>query len=150
MCRDEGRMDYYQVLGVARNAPQAEIKKAYRLLAKKHHPDLNPGNPDAERKFKQIYEAYQTLEDEASRKAYDHKLDGQNRRESSGKGPHEKAAGSRAGARQAEFDPSDVRKNFERFFGFAGKAGGGEAKPSQKNPMDTTDLFNRFFDAKKK
>jgi molecular chaperone DnaJ len=63
--------DYYQVLGVAKNATAAEIKKAYRKLAQQHHPDANPGNTQAEDRFKEISAAYDVLGDEAKRKQYD-------------------------------------------------------------------------------
>ena len=63
--------DYYQVLGVAKNASHAEIKKAYRKLAQKHHPDANPGNPQAEERFKEISAAYDVVGDEDKRKQYD-------------------------------------------------------------------------------
>ncbi len=63
--------DYYKVLGIDRKATAAEIKKAYRKLARKYHPDVNPGNPDAEARFKEIQEAYRVLSDEEKRKQYD-------------------------------------------------------------------------------
>jgi molecular chaperone DnaJ len=63
--------DYYQVLGVAKNATAAEIKKAYRKLAQKHHPDANPGNAQAEERFKEVSAAYDVLGDEDKRKQYD-------------------------------------------------------------------------------
>ena len=65
------KRDYYEVLGVSKNATDEEIKKAYRSLAKKYHPDLNPGNSEAEAKFKEAGEAYGILSDKESRAKYD-------------------------------------------------------------------------------
>jgi len=63
--------DYYQILGVSRNAAEKEIKQAYRRLARKHHPDLNPGDKSAEAKFKEINAAYEVLSNPEKRKKYD-------------------------------------------------------------------------------
>jgi len=63
--------DYYRILGISKNSAQADIKKAYRKLARKWHPDINPGNPEAEKTFKDISEAYDVLGDEKKRKLYD-------------------------------------------------------------------------------
>src|SRR6201987_1555584 len=63
--------DLYAVLGVGRSAPADEIKKAYRKLARKHHPDLNPGNKQAEERFKEISVAHDVLTDASKRKLYD-------------------------------------------------------------------------------
>jgi len=63
--------DYYEVLGVARDAAPDAIKKAYRALARKHHPDVNPGDKSAEAKFKEIQQAYDILADQEKRAAYD-------------------------------------------------------------------------------
>lgn len=63
--------DYYQILGLNRNADEKEIKKTYRRLARKYHPDLNPGNKEAEKRFKEINEAYEVLGDPEKRKRYD-------------------------------------------------------------------------------
>jgi len=65
------KRDYYEVLGVARNAPEADIKKAYRRLAMKHHPDRNPDDKAAEGRFKEANEAYEVLADAQKRAAYD-------------------------------------------------------------------------------
>ncbi len=63
--------DYYKVLGVERTASQDDIKKAFRKLARKHHPDVNPGNKEAEKRFKEINEAYEVLSDPDKRQKYD-------------------------------------------------------------------------------
>ena len=63
--------DFYQVLGVARGASEKEIKGAYRKLARKHHPDVNPGDKQAEERFKEISEAYNMLSNPEKRKMYD-------------------------------------------------------------------------------
>src|SRR6266478_7062998 len=65
------KRDYYEVLGIARNAPEEEIKRAYRKLAVKFHPNKNPGDPHAEEKFKELGEAYDVLMDPDKRSAYD-------------------------------------------------------------------------------
>lgn len=67
----EQKRDYYEVLGVEKNADDAAIKKAYRALAKKYHPDMNPGDQEAEKKFKEASEAYAVLSDPEKRKQYD-------------------------------------------------------------------------------
>lgn len=66
-------MDYYRILGVPEQADDEQIKQAYRREAKKYHPDLNPDDPAAEARFKEIVEAYETLGDSVKRKAYDRK-----------------------------------------------------------------------------
>ena len=67
----ETKRDYYEVLGVDRNADDAALKKAYRVLAKKYHPDMNPGDKEAETKFKEASEAYAVLSDAEKRRQYD-------------------------------------------------------------------------------
>lgn len=67
----ESKRDYYEVLGVDKNADDAALKKAYRVLAKKYHPDMNPGDAEAEKKFKEASEAYAVLSDPEKRRQYD-------------------------------------------------------------------------------
>ena len=64
-------IDYYSVLGISKNATTEEVKKAYRKLARKHHPDLNPNNKEAEKKFQEINEANEVLGDPVKREKYD-------------------------------------------------------------------------------
>ena len=65
------KRDYYEVLGVDRNAAEADLKKAYRRMAMKHHPDRNPDDAKAEENFKEIKEAFEILSDGRKRQAYD-------------------------------------------------------------------------------
>ena len=65
------KRDYYEVLGTSKNSPDADLKKAYRRLAMKFHPDRNPGDQEAEKKFKEAKEAYEVLSDPQQRSAYD-------------------------------------------------------------------------------
>src|SRR5690554_4506429 len=71
MQRDWVEKDFYDVLGVAQNAPRDDIKTAYRKLAQQYHPDANPGDAVAEDKFKDVSEAYAVLNDEEKRREYD-------------------------------------------------------------------------------
>ena len=101
--------DYYEVLGVSRDASEKEIKKAYRKMAMKYHPDRNPEDPEAEEKFKQAAEAYDVLSDPEKRKRYD-------RYGHSGLGQD-----GRSGGRPGGFqDISDIFEAFNDIFGGAG------------------------------
>src|SRR6516165_8866778 len=71
MSAKDYQKDYYKTLGVPKTATAAEIKKAYRELARKYHPDANKGSADAEERFKEITEAYNVLSDDKQRKEYD-------------------------------------------------------------------------------
>src|SRR5438876_1251675 len=65
------KQDFYEILGVSKSASAEELKKTYRTLAMKHHPDRNPGDKSAEQKFKEVSEAYDILKDDQKRAAYD-------------------------------------------------------------------------------
>src|SRR5437764_14148594 len=71
MAAATGKKDFYQVLGVSKTATEKEIKQAYRKLARKNHPDVNPGDKGAEERFKEISEAYEVLSDPHKRAQYD-------------------------------------------------------------------------------
>ncbi len=111
--------DYYKVLGVERSASEADIKSAYRKLARKYHPDVNPNNKKAEAQFKDVNEAYQVLSDPEKRRKYDqlgadweHGLDQEEilrRYAASQGGQHAQGAG---------FDAGDMSDFFSQFFGF--------------------------------
>ncbi len=112
--------DYYRVLGVREDASEEEIKRKYRILAKKYHPDANPGDMNAEKKFKEAGIAYAVLCDKEKRSAYDRqRLAGEKTgfKSKDGKGAV-KNAGYRGGRPAAGFDFTDMSANFEQFFGF--------------------------------
>ena len=109
--------DYYEVLGVARDASAEEIKKAYRKLARKHHPDVNPGDKSSEAKFKEAQQAYDILSDAEKRSLYDR----------FGKAAFEgmAASGPRAGATEwtaNQAGPGNFTFDFGDFFGQHGGA----------------------------
>ncbi|HJU11826.1 MAG TPA: J domain-containing protein [Candidatus Binataceae bacterium] len=122
--------DYYKTLGVERNASEAQIKSAYRKLARKHHPDVNPNNKDAESRFKEINEAYQVLSDPEKRKKYDELGADWERGASEDEVYRRYAQGGGAEFRSGGGDFSDF---FERFFGnFSGGLRGGSTRGFQQ------------------
>jgi len=122
--------DYYKTLGVERNATEAQIKSAYRKLARKFHPDVNPNNKDAERQFKEINEAYQVLSDREKRKKYD-ELGADWERGASEEEVYRRyaqAAGPGPGGNTA----GGFSDFFERFFGLGGAFGAGAGRGFQQ------------------
>ena len=96
------KRDFYEVMGVPKNASEDEIKKAYRKLAKKYHPDLNPGDKEAEAKFKEVNEAYEVLSDRDPRARYD-------QFGHAGVDPNSLAEGSAEDAARIPTRPAEVR-----------------------------------------
>lgn len=118
--------DYYSVLGVGKKATQEEIKKAYRKLAVKYHPDKNQGNKSAEEKFKEISEANEVLGDPEKRKQYDKLGANWKQYQNAGYGEAPFGGGTyhrsyRTGTDSEHFDPSGFSDFFESFFGRGGR-----------------------------
>ena len=136
--------DYYGVLGVAKNASAAEIKKAYRKLAQRFHPDANPGNADAETRFKEISAAYDVLGDEDKRKRYDEVRDmGASGFGGFGPGGAGAAgwpggAGGPGGTRYVNVeDLGDVGDLFGGLFGGGGRTRGRATRPQRGTDLET-------------
>ncbi len=129
--------DYYSILGVNKKATDEEIKKAFRKLAVKYHPDKNPDNKEAEEKFKEINEAYEVLSDGEKRNKYDKYGANWNQFNGAQQGQHRYQSGSSGGGQPYGFDDDsdefygqsgDFSDIFGDFFNRSGAAGGGRSK----------------------
>ena len=125
----EQKRDYYEVLGVDKNADDAALKKAYRALAKKYHPDMNPGDKEAEKKFKEASEAYAVLSDPEKRRQYDQ----------FGHAAFDGGAGGAGGFGGFDFNGADFGDIFGDIFGdlFGGRRGSAGAR---SGPMKGANL----------
>ena len=127
-------IDYYKILGLDKSATQEDIKKAYRKLARKHHPDLNPDNKEAEKRFKEINEANEVLSNPENRAKYDkygenwkhgeeyEKAQQQQQQQyrSSGRGGNQGFGGENFGGFEGNFEGQDFSEFFQSMFGGAG------------------------------
>ena len=125
------KRDYYEVLGISKGATDAEIKKAYRSMAKKYHPDMNPGDAEAEAKFKEVNEAYAVLSDADKKSQYDRF--GHSAFEQGGQGGY--------GGFGADF--GDLGDIFGSIFGGGFGGFGGSSRQSRNAPMRGEDVMAR-------
>jgi molecular chaperone DnaJ len=131
--------DYYQVLGVPKNATAAEIKKAYRKLAQQHHPDANPGNAQAGERFKEISAAYDVLGDQDKRTQYDQVRDMAASGMGSGGFPGGFGGGGFPGGGRVRFEDMGGLGDLGDLFGglFGGSRGGGRARPTRGADLES-------------
>ena len=130
------KRDYYEVLGVSKDASEADLKKAYRKAAVKYHPDRNPGNKEAEEKFKEINEAYQVLSDPDKKSKYD-------RFGHAGVDPN--YGGGAGGSNGAGFDFGDLGDIFGDIFG-GGFGGGARRRNGPKRGRDVQQIVDVSFE----
>ena len=128
----ESKRDYYEVLGVSKDADDAAIKKAYRALAKKYHPDMNPGDAEAEKKFKEASEAYAVLSDAEKRRQYDQ----------FGHAAFEGGAGGAGGFGGFDFNGADFGDIFGDIFGDLFGGGGRRGGRANNGPMKGANIRN--------
>lgn len=136
----EQKRDYYEILGVEKNADEAAIKKAYRVLAKKYHPDMNPGDKEAEQKFKEASEAYAILSDPEKRRQYDQ----------FGHAAFEGGAGGAGGFGGFDFNSADFGDIFGDIFGDlfgSGRRGGRGSSGPMKGANIRTSVHIAFEEA---
>lgn len=140
----------YQILGVAQDAAPEAIKKAYRQLAKRYHPDKNAGDAQAAETFKRITEAYDVLSNPEKRRLYDSQQKDAAKQKAQETRKQQKNSG---GNQKMQFDPADLDAQFASFFGFEPKnqeVHMGKEGQKKANPLDTTELFERFMGFKQK
>ena len=147
--------DYYKILGVSETSSKDEIKKAFRSLAKKYHPDRNGNDENAIKKFQEVNEAYEVLSNEDSKKSYDEKKTNfknahkkKNENSKNNKTDNDFSEKTRSKKESME----DLNQYFANFFGFDPTSNNinKDKLKKQDNPIDTSNMFERFFKMKKK
>lgn len=144
-------IDYYKILGLDKKATEADVKKAYRKLARKHHPDLNPNDASAKQKFQQINEANEVLSDPAKRAKYDkygkdwmHAEEFEKQRQQQAQ--YQQQYGQRQGrqGRSGSFNDSDFSEFFESMFGGGGFGGREESFGRSSDPFGRRSNQSKF------
>lgn len=147
--------DYYKILGVSETSSKDEIKKAFRSLAKKYHPDRNGNDENAIKKFQEVNEAYEVLSNEDSKKSYDEKKTNfknahnkKNENSKNNKTDNDFSEKTRSKKESME----DLNQYFANFFGFDPTSNNinKDKLKKQDNPIDTSNMFESFFKMKKK
>ena len=140
--------DWYQILQIPERATDEMIKTAYRKLAKKYHPDAHPGDKEYEKRFIAVSEAYRILSDPERRRAYD-----EERKDTVKEQKFRKTSEGNHTSHAGPVDFQNAYQQFEKFFGFHPdtKEIVNEEKlnPGSHNPLDTTDLFEKFMGIKR-
>lgn len=133
-----------------------EIKKAFRSLAKKYHPDRNPDDKEALRKFQEVNEAYEVLSNEGSRRKYDNEranFKNKNSKETdSGKNRNNRSTSENRKYQDKGESIENLNRYFESFFGFNASSNdiNKDKLKKEKNPIDTSKMFESFFNIKRK
>jgi DnaJ-class molecular chaperone len=139
--------NYYKILGVSESSSKDEIKKSYRKLVMKYHPDKNPDNPKAQEIFYKIQKAYETLSDDNQREKYNELLKNGNNSQKQNK---QENTQKQKNYSKKEFNFNDFSQNFKNYFGFDPDTG--EKLNKQNNvkaqKVNTNDFFESFFKVK--
>lgn len=147
--------DYYEILGVSETSSKDDIKKAFRSLAKKYHPDRNGNDENAIKKFQEVNEAYEVLSNEDSKKSYDEKkanFKNAHKRKNENSKNNKTDNDFSEKTRSKKESMEDLNQYFANFFGFDPTSNNinKDKLKKQDNPIDTSNMFESFFKMKKK